>query len=235
MNKKSLIVASIAVTVVAVALLLALGGKSQTKEVAKSTPKESLEKSSFAEFNKSPKEKQLEKSMQKRVKKEEKDSVEVVISESNLEEELEDLHKERSFEPLSVAELSQEMPYREFVEPVTAVVMPKEEFQDLHVGNKINFMDIEGMNYSVELKGVEPMNGSSSYFGKIESSDGMKYSTIVTIGEDGSGYIHLATSKGVYEIELKDGKGYVYRSRDINRALGDKKSDDFLVKKLSQN
>ena len=158
----------------------------------------------------------------------------LVISENNMEEEMKRLHQEYSFEPLSVSELSQELPPRKLVKPVTALAMSKDEFKNLHVGNKISFVDIEGMNYSVELKSVDPMNGSSSFFGKIKSADGMSYRTIVTVGDDGSGYIHLATSKGVYEIELKDGKGYVYRSSDIQRGMGDQKEDDFIVMKQSE-
>ena len=202
------------------------------KTVAKSSfPVQNIEKdSSFKD------EKDKVVNLSKSNKKEQTNNQrELVIKENNLEEELEDLHKEYSFEPISTAEVSQDFPPKKFVKPVGAISMPKEEFENLHVGNKINFVDIEGMNYSLELKGVEPMDGSNSFFGEVESSDGMHYQTIVTVGEDGSGYIHLATSKGVYEIELKNGKGYVYRSSDIQKGMGDEKEDDFLVKKFNKN
>jgi len=153
----------------------------------------------------------------------------------NKEEELEELHREYSFEPIPIAELEQEIPYRKFVNPISAVAMPKDGFRNLHVGNKINFLDIEGMNYSIQLKGVQPMNGSNSFFAEVDTVDGVNYPTIVTVGNDGSGYIHLSTSKGIYEIELKDGKGYVYRSKDIHKALGDENKPDFLVKKQTEN
>ena len=232
MNK--IAVASSVVAVVAVAIFFTLGGEKETKVAKTHKIEKSIKSSSDSELI------EVEdkiKKVKKVAKKDKKPQVQekLVIEENNIDEELEDLHQEYSFESVSVAELSQEIPPREFVEPVSAVVMPKDEFTTLHVGNKISFPDIEGMNYSVELKGVEPMDGSNSFFGEIESPEGISYTTIVTVGDDGTGYIHLATSKGVYEIELKNGKGYVYRSHDIHEGMGDDKKDDFITKKFTQN
>jgi hypothetical protein len=108
--------------------------------------------------------------------------------------------------------------------------MDEQEFADLHVGNRVTFLDIEGSSYSSEIKSVEPMDGSSSFFGAI--SDGaIEYPTVITVGEDGSGYIHLGTPEEIYEIELQNGMGYVYKSRDIHHKLSDESQDDVIIKK----
>lgn len=132
----------------------------------------------------------------------------------NKEQELEALHKKLYFENISIEEMALSFPYRADVMPVAALSMEKNEFLNMHVGNELVFADIENMRYSTLLHAVEPMDGSQSLFGKMEE-DGAQYPSIITIGEDGIGYIYLSTPRGSYQMELHNGRGYVYRGRDI--------------------
>jgi len=192
-----------------------------TDVIQKSTPQSSKYIDKEMSIKSEKKIKHLDK---KRVKQ---DSSRVFIN--NIDEELSKLHEVFYFESVSIDEMALEVAHREFVSPIAALKMDVKEFQNLHVGNKIVFANIDNMDYEATIEGVEPMQGSQSLFAHIEEY-GTKYPCIITIGEDGSGYIHLSTPKGAYEIELKNAKGYIYKSSEIRHVLSDENIDDVVKK-----
>jgi len=163
----------------------------------------------------------------KEEKEEEKNSQKAPFID-HLQEELEHLHQKVRLEIIPIEEIEESYPPRKYIQPKAALSVDQKRLENLHVGSFLIVPDIDNNEIAIKIDGAKLMDGSSSYFGSF-ALNGVYYPSIITIGEDGSSYIHLQAPQGSYEIELLEGKGYIYKSEEIHAALDDGSDDTIEV------
>jgi len=136
-------------------------------------------------------------------------------------------------EMVDFVELSEGSSPRKYVKPLGALKIDMQKLTMLQVGDIFSLPNIDESDYQVVIDEADVMDGSQSFSGNF-SDEGIHYSMIATVGEEGTAYIHLNTPKGAYEIEIDEGNGYIYRSSDIRQALSDESKDDALLVTLPE-
>jgi len=117
----------------------------------------------------------------------------------------------------------------EGIEPLSAISIEKNIISNSKVGDIIVLPSIDGSYYEMIIKGKnKSAMGNVSIYGDY-MENGIAYHSILTEGKQSS-YISMTTPEGTYEVNLINGKGYVYSSVDIeNKKIDYTKSDTIEV------
>jgi len=81
--------------------------------------------------------------------------------------------------------------------------------------------------YHLNLKRMNFLSGTVTVTGHL-LDDGGDYSVVLTEGKNMS-FGTITTPNGAFEIEARDGKGYIYSAEAINSAMIDYSKDDTLI------
>ncbi len=133
-----------------------------------------------------------------------------------------------AFEDIEVKVLASKMEHKKGVTPLLAFSMKKDSIKNLRVNDHLELPELEGAVYDLKADSrTVNKNGSVTIKASIEGED-RKYYTVLTEGESAS-FITAYTPEGVYEFEMINGSGYVYRATDINSARIDYSHPDGIV------
>ena len=115
------------------------------------------------------------------------------------------------------------------IDPIAAISMEKNSITHSKIGDTILLPSIEGSNYEMIVKDKSTSaTGNVSIHGDY-MENGITYHSILTEGK-GASFISMTTPTGTYEINLIQGKGYIYASSEIeNKKIDYTKSDTMTV------
>ena len=136
------------------------------------------------------------------------------------EQELKDIMVEADME-----EVKKDFPTKKGISPLIAIDLQKGAISKLEVGDKISLPYMGAGEYEATITTKKThKNGSVTVTGNLIDS-GNEYSIVLTEGKNMS-FGSVTTPDGTFEIETKDGKGYVYSTTSIdNKWIDYSKSD----------
>jgi hypothetical protein len=131
-------------------------------------------------------------------------------------------------------EVKKNFPTKEGITPVIAVEVLKNSVSNLEVGDTISLPYMGSGEYEATITSKKThKNGSVSVSGNLKDSDN-KYSVVLTEGKSMS-FGTITTPNGSFEIETKDGKGYVYSTDAIDKKWIDYTKSDTLHSEDAHN
>jgi len=114
------------------------------------------------------------------------------------------------------------------ITPVVAIHLDASTFENIQKGETLTLPDIEGLDYTLTVIDVQTYaNGASSTTANYVD-EGVTYTTTITHSKSET-FITLATAQGLYEIETKQGTGYVYDSSNIRKQMQRPNTNDVIV------
>lgn len=127
-----------------------------------------------------------------------------------------------------MSEVEAEFPSKEGIAPSSAIALVQGTISKLNVGDTISlpYMGNGEFNAKISNKKVHK-NGAVTVTGNLVDS-GKDYSVVLTEGKTMS-FGTVTTPNGSYEIETRNGQGYVYSTDDIDREWIDHSQSDTLV------
>jgi len=126
---------------------------------------------------------------------------------------------------IAIDDLKISLPPREDVKPVMAIAMNSEKVLHLTIGDEIEIPLPNGVYRAIiESKKINP-SISLALTGNLEDDDNNNYSITLTQGKR-SVFATVTSPDGAFEIEVKDGKGYIYRTSDIKKNIDYTQSDE---------
>jgi len=117
---------------------------------------------------------------------------------------------------------------RKYIQPVGAIHLNNTHLTSLKYNDTFVLTDIEGIDYTMTVADIQKHNDESITTTGIYHDEGITYTTTIT-HTDQESFITLSTPQGIYEIETKDGIGYIYRSDAIRRQMHDSTKKDVIV------
>ena len=157
--------------------------------------------------------------------KEEKKIVPKEVEPEMVEEESEEI-KDIMVET-DIEEVKKSFPVKEGINPLIAVEIPKGTIRKLEIGDKVSLPYMGAGEYEATItEKTTHKNGSVSVTGNIFDS-GNQYSVVLTEGKSMS-FGTVTTPNGSFEIETKDGQGYVYSTDTIDKKWIDYTKSDTL-------
>ena len=144
----------------------------------------------------------------------------LVGKKEELEKEVKDIIVEADIE-----EVKEHFPTKKGISPLIAIAIPKGAVSQLNIGDKISLPYMGSGEYEATITSkTTHKNGSVSVMGKLDDL-GNDYSIIFTEGKNMS-FGTINTPNGTFEIESKNGEGYVYSTNSIdNKWIDYSKSD----------
>ena len=111
------------------------------------------------------------------------------------------------------------------INPVSAVSVDSDNLLNANIGDVVELPTIGGSNYQVMITDKKRnKSGSITISGNLVEDE--KYSAVLTGSKKGL-YGSITTPDGAYEIEIQNGKGYIYSVEDIEKKrVDDSKSDE---------
>ena len=143
-------------------------------------------------------------------------------SEEEYQEEIPSIYK-----ILSMEEAISVTKPRKNITPLTAIEMETQQLQKLKKNDTLKLPDIEGVDYEVTITSIQKNASSVTSTGSF-TDEGIRYSTTITQSNKES-FITLSTPKGTYEIETRNGVGYIYRIQDIRQHLQKGNKNDVII------
>ena len=126
-----------------------------------------------------------------------------------------------------IEEVKKSFPTKEGVSPLIAVEIPKGTVSKLNIGDKILLPYMGTGEYEATItEKTTHKNGSVSVTGNLDDS-GNQYSVVLTEGKNMS-FGTVTTPNGSFEIETKNGQGYVYSTDSIDQKWIDYTKSDTL-------
>ena len=126
-----------------------------------------------------------------------------------------------------IEEVKKSFPTKEGVSPLIAIEVLKGSIGKLEVGDKVSLPYMGEGEYEATITSKTlHKNGSVSVSGDIIDS-GNKYSVVLTEGKNMS-FGTVTTPNGSFEIETKNGQGYVYSTDSIDKKWIDYSKGDTL-------
>jgi len=115
------------------------------------------------------------------------------------------------------------------IEPLSAISMEKGSIAQSKIGDTLVLPSIDGNSYEIIVKDKSlSATGNISIYGDY-MENGITYHSVLTEGKEAS-FISMTTPTGTYEINLLQGKGYIYSSAEIeNKKIDYTKSDTIEV------
>lgn len=124
-------------------------------------------------------------------------------------------------------EIKNKLPLKKGVTPIIGVEIAKNSITQLKVGDTIALPYMGSGEYEAKIESkTTHANGSVSVSGNLLDS-GNQYSVVLTEGKN-SAFGTVTTPNGSFEIETKDGQGYVYSTDEIDQAWIDHSKGDTL-------
>jgi len=126
-----------------------------------------------------------------------------------------------------IEEVKKSFPTKEGVSPLIAVEIPKGTVSKLNIGDKILLPYMGTGEYEATItEKTTHKNGSVSVTGNLDDA-GNQYSVVLTEGKNMS-FGTVTTPNGSFEIETKNGQGYVYSTDSIDQKWIDYTKSDTL-------
>jgi len=122
---------------------------------------------------------------------------------------------------------------RKYIKPISAIQMNLHAFKQLNIQDTIVLTDIEGLDYPLTVTHIQTNNDASITMTASYADEGIGYTSTMT-QSDNEGFISLATAQGLYEIETKNGVGYVYKTGDIRKQMQDTSLSDVIILPIPQ-
>jgi hypothetical protein len=128
---------------------------------------------------------------------------------------------------IDLEEVKKTFPTKEGISPLIAVEIPKGTITKLEIGDKISLPYMGAGEYEATItEKTTHKNGSVSVSGNLSDS-GIQYSVVLTEGKNMS-FGTVTTPNGSFEIETKNGQGYVYSTDNIDQKWIDYSKSDTL-------
>ena len=129
-----------------------------------------------------------------------------------------------------IEDVVKEFSSKEGVSPIIAINLPKNTIKNLNVGDTVLLPNMANGNFEAKITEKKThKNGSVTVLGNLIGS-GNQYAVVLTEGKNMS-FGTINTPNGSFEIETRNGVGYVYSTDDIDRAYIDHNKTDVLVPK----
>jgi len=126
-----------------------------------------------------------------------------------------------------IEEVKKSFPSKKGVSPLIAVEIPKGSVSKLNIGDKILLPYMGAGEYEATItEKITHKNGSVSVTGNLDDL-GNQYSVVLTEGKNMS-FGTVTTPNGSFEIEAKNGQGYVYSTDTIDQKWIDYTKSDTL-------
>lgn len=162
---------------------------------------------------------------------EEKKPMKKISTSNNMaadEIELSTSHTHIFYETLSFDEAILTTKPRKNIQPIEAISLRDTDIESVKVHDKLTLPNIEGDDYTIIISAIiKNSDGSSSLTG-VFKDEGISYTTTMTKSTHSS-YVTLSTPQGTYEIETRDGVGYIYKTSDIRKHLQKPNVNDVIV------
>jgi len=127
-----------------------------------------------------------------------------------------------------IDEVQKELPIKEGITPVASIKIPKNSIKNLNIGDTVSLPYMGNGQFDAKISDKQiHKNGSVTVTGNLVDSD-KEYSVVLTEGKSMS-FGTITTPNGSFEIETKNGVGYVYSTDDIDKKLIDYSKKDTLV------
>jgi len=119
------------------------------------------------------------------------------------------------FKEANLNTITSNIPQKEGIQPLSAIKIHPNSIAKIKIGDTIvlPFMDDATYNAKISTK-IKHQNGSISITGNLIDTDNT-YSITLTQGKK-SAFGSITTPDGAYEIEMRNGNGYVYSVEDID-------------------
>lgn len=136
---------------------------------------------------------------------------------------------ENAFRVVETEEMSTVMRHKKKVKPLSAFKVEKGIIRSLRVGDTIILPEINDVSYELKVEkfAIERKSKSVTLTASIEGEDDI-YQALLTEGTSGYAYITVNSSSGIFEMEIYNGNGYIYNSKDIKNAMIDYSKTDAL-------
>jgi hypothetical protein len=126
-----------------------------------------------------------------------------------------------------IEEVKKNFPSKEGISPLIAIEILKGSVSKLNIGDKISLPYMGSGEYEATItEKTIHKNGSVSVTGNLDDS-GTQYSVVLTEGKNMS-FGTISTPNGSFEIETKNGQGYVYSTDTIDQKWIDYGKSDTL-------
>ena len=140
-----------------------------------------------------------------------------------LEDEIVDIMVESSMD-----EVEKSFPLKEGITPVSAINLPQQSIANLNVGDIVSLPNMGTGEFNAKINTKKThKNGSVTLTGNLVDS-GNKYAVVLTEGKNMS-FGTVTTPNGSFEIETRNGVGYVYATDAIDRAYIDHTQTDVII------
>ncbi len=135
--------------------------------------------------------------------------------------------------PLSLDEVKN-LPLKEGITPLTAIQLTKNTIKKLKVGDRISLPQLGDGQFDANITSkIVHKNGAISVSGNLLDTYG-HYSVVLTEGKNMI-FGTINTPSGSFEIEVKDGSGYIYATQTIDENWIEYEKDDFLIPNHQSN
>ena len=154
----------------------------------------------------------------------------LVLEAKSLEEIEPEMVEERkdTWVQADIEDVEKEFSAKEGVSPLNAIKLPKNSIKNLNVGDTVLLPNMGSGEFEAKItERKRHKNGSVTVTGNLIGS-GNQYSVVLTEGQNMS-FGTVNTPNGSFEIETRNGVGYVYSTDDIDRAYIDHSKSDVLV------
>ncbi len=131
----------------------------------------------------------------------------------------------------SINIVAQDLEQKNGVDPLSAIEINKNSISKVKVGDVIVLPFVDAAKYKAKIsEKIVHNDGSTSIVGDLVNTD-KQYSIVLTEGKHSS-FGSLRTPEGAYEIEVVNGKGYIYSVNEIdNKYIDYNKADVIEIKK----
>jgi len=138
----------------------------------------------------------------------------------------EDVKIDNAFESVDIDTMKYEIPHKKGVEPIAAFTYKPGTIKTLRKGDSIILPEINNIKYELKVTKTKlNQDGSKTVTANIDGGNSVNFA-LLTEGKN-TAFMTLNSPEGVYQVEIFNGKGYVYNSRDIAHAYIDySKSDE---------
>ena len=154
----------------------------------------------------------------------------LVLDSKSLEETEPEMVKERkdTWVQSNMEDIEKEFSSKEGVSPLIAIKLPKNTIKNLNVGDTVVLPNMGNGEFEAKITEKKiHKNGSVTVLGNLIDS-GNQYAVVLTEGKNMS-FGTVNTPNGSFEIETRNGVGYVYSTDDIDRAYIDHDKSDVIV------
>jgi len=146
----------------------------------------------------------------------------VTLEKEEAEKEVKDIMVEADIE-----EVKEHFPTKRGIKPLIAITLPQKTISHLDIGDKVSLPYMGAGEYEATITTkTTHKNGSVTVSGNIDDL-GKGYSVLLTEGKSMS-FGTVTTPDGTFEIESKNGEGYIYSTKDIDKRWIDYSKSDTL-------